>query len=524
MRHSLLFLVSGLTVAFAAPKDVDGSIFGTSSPTVHTTSGTIKGTVSKDQPNVRQFLGVPFAQPPLGALRWEPPQELPKSAASGTVSATKLPPSCPQYLTTIGNSVYKNDVLEFNLQGLNVTGSTSEDCLTLSVWTPVIANSKGHASKTKLLPVLVFIYGGAFVNGGQDVPYQLPPQWVQRTQDHVVVSFNYRLNIFGYPNAASLSEQNLGLLDQRQAVKWLERNIAAFGGDPSRMILWGQSAGAASADFYNYAFYSDPVVKGLVMDSGTALLPIFSADFSHSNFSFVASKVGCPGLSSQPQGELACMRTVPATTIESFLQQYQDNGTSPSISFVPVPDERRIFSNYTARALQGKLAKLPAIIGTNAQDGVILAPYPVTNPDAGPNQTLVAQGLLNTFVCPATETIRLRNQNNLTTFRYLYAGNFSNIAPRKWMGAYHSAELPMLFGTFDNFRGTGPPFENQTSAAMQDAWVAFARSGSSGLKKTGWQPYQLGGSDVREFGAGTAVMDSSVANLEAQCNGAVAAT
>ena len=151
------------------------------------------------------------------------------------------------------------------------------------------------------------------------------------------------------------------------------------------MTLWGQSARAASVDFYNYAYHSDPIIRGLIIDSGTAEIPIFSSDFGQRNFSFVASKVGCPGLSDKPQEQLSCMRKVPVSKIETFLQQYQDNGTSLSVSFVPIAYNRTIFSNYTERALQGNLAKDPAIIGTNAQNGEAFGPYPIADPAVGSN-------------------------------------------------------------------------------------------------------------------------------------------
>ena len=193
-------------------------------------------------------------------------------------------------------------------------------------------------------------------------------------------------------------------------------------------------------------------------------------------------------------------------------------------AFVPAPDNKRIFSNYTQRAFNVKLAKLLAIIGINPQDDVILAPYPVASPSASPNQTIVAEGLLSALLCPATETIRLRNSNSLSTYRYLFAGNFSSIPPRPWLGAYHSAKLALIFGTFDDFCGAGPILENQTSIAMQNAWVAPAMEGASGLTTTGWQPYKIGGGTVRKFGARVAVRDSSIANLEAQCTGAIPAS
>ena len=224
LQNCLLY--SSVAFAFAEPNYLYKGKPMPSTPTVNTSSGIIKGIIHRAQPNVRQFVGAPFAQQPVDSLRWEPPQRLPQSASSDVVEATKLPPDCPQYLTTIGRSVYKNDVLQFNLQGVNTTGTTSEACLTLSVWAPLGEKQERNSnSDDALLSVLVFTNGGAFVNGGQNVPYQLPPQWIQQSQDHIVVSFNYRFNIFGYPNTADLDKQNLGTLDQHMAVQWLQHNI-----------------------------------------------------------------------------------------------------------------------------------------------------------------------------------------------------------------------------------------------------------------------------------------------------------
>lgn len=263
-------------------------------PRISTSSGHITGKIDPSLPNVAQYLGIPYAQPPLGDLRFAAPQPICQPEAN--IAATELPPSCMQFLSELGDSVYVRDVLEFNLQGLNRTGAVSEDCLTGSVWTPVGAEERGGRGGWKRwwkgkgkgegkggkvgLPVLIFFYGGGFSTGyvslvktrvvvypvwpltlcsGQDVPYQIPAQWVQRSQEHIVVSFkyaievtryfwrlsltyqSYRLNIFGFPNAEGLADQNVGLLDQRLFVKWVQQNIAAFGGDPDRITIWGQS-------------------------------------------------------------------------------------------------------------------------------------------------------------------------------------------------------------------------------------------------------------------------------------------
>lgn len=329
---------------------------------VSTTSGQIQGKVDPSLPNVRQFLGIPFAKSPTVDRRWVAPELLDQPDAQ--ISAVELPPSCMQSLSTSSPSVYNKDVLEFNLQGLNRTGAISEDCLTASVWAPT-NNQTG-------LPVLIYVYGGGFQTGGQDVPYQIPAQWVNRTQDHIVVSFNYRLNIFGFPNAAGLNDQNLGLLDQRAFVHWCEKNIAAFGGDPSRMVLWGQSAGSISVDFYNFVYPDDPIVGGFIMDSGTAESGIASADTPHSNFTFVAENVGCSGLGGDPAQELVCMRGVDASKIADFLASYAESGSSPSLDFNPIPDEKTVFSNYTERALQSLQAEivgLPSIPNSPSELG-----------------------------------------------------------------------------------------------------------------------------------------------------------
>ena len=131
--------------------------------TVQTTSGSVHGKIDSANPNVRQFLGIPFAQPPLGDLRWAAPQPL--SQPDAKVNATEIGPSCVQYFNTNSSGVYRNQVLEYNLQGLNRTGDISEDCLKLSVWAPTRDKSrdcKDESGKGKGLPVFVYFYGGGF--------------------------------------------------------------------------------------------------------------------------------------------------------------------------------------------------------------------------------------------------------------------------------------------------------------------------------------------------------------------------
>lgn len=148
-------------------------------------------------------------------------------------------------------------------------------------------------------------------------------------------------------------------MDQRFAVEWIQQNIGKFGGDPERMVIWGQSAGSTAVDLYNFAYAEEPIVKGLIMDSGTAHLDILinreRTDFS--SFSLVASHFGC-GNQTTSEAELECMRKVPASELENFVATYEDSGASPSINFIPVVDEKLVFNNYTEKAAEGEMSDL----------------------------------------------------------------------------------------------------------------------------------------------------------------------
>lgn len=146
---------------------------------VDTTVGTVYGLINGTTPSVAQFLGIPFAEHPIGQLRWAPPTA--KSPVS-SIDATQFGPSCPQYEGT-SPSVYSIDARDF----LITRGKTSEDCLTLNIWAPVGAAGR-HIEK---LPVIVWIYGGGFQTGGGEIGYQIPSQWVQRSQAHIVVGIKY---------------------------------------------------------------------------------------------------------------------------------------------------------------------------------------------------------------------------------------------------------------------------------------------------------------------------------------------
>lgn len=250
-------------------------------------------------------------------------------------------------------------------------------------------------------------------------------------------------------------------------LEWVRENIAAFGGDPSRITTWGQSAGAASVDILNFAYLDDPIASSFIASSGTASLigkAGLDQDPECTNFTYVASHFDCGNLKASE--ELACMRKVPAAQIEAFINHYVN--TEPKLLlFFPQFDERIVFSNYTDRYVQGKYTKVPAIFGTTKDEAESLLDYS----PSGPNQTEVALETLVLTSCPVAALGKARYGGGRETFRYLYEGNFTNISPAPWMGAYHECSLIFSY----------PLQTNQSSLIIQNSRFALAF----------WNPPQL---------------------------------
>ncbi|KAK3292957.1 Alpha/Beta hydrolase protein [Chaetomium fimeti] len=406
------------------------------------------------------FLGIPYARPPVDDLRFAPPQ-----------------PALP-----FGD-----------------------------IWAP-----RGKAKKD--LPVIIFFYGGAFSAGGTNAPYLIPAEWIQRTQEHIVISFNHRDNIFGYTNAAGQppDQQNPGLLDARLAIEWVRDNIGSFGGDPTRIGLWGESSGAIIIAYYSYVYRDDPIANSVILDSGNEFIDVLSHDPTHANFTYVASELGCGNLS--PTDELACMRQVDASAINDFISTYAAAGHTPPVFFSATVDSTTVFANYTTLAQAGQIARLPALIGSNAQEGVSFLPY---DPDSV-DQALADQMTAAFFFCPTYQAARARvaaHGGEVPVYRFVYSGNFTNVSPKPWMGAYHGAEMPPVFGTHSLFRGESSELEWATSRAMQDAWVEFvATAGERMVTVEGWDAWrEVDGGRVVEFGNGVPARLMDTAEMEEQC-------
>ncbi|KAG9252332.1 Alpha/Beta hydrolase protein [Emericellopsis atlantica] len=505
LPHHAVACLLAAAFAAAAPAGHDRH------PTVvNTTTGRYAPYLDVSQPNVASFLDIPYAENPAGDLRFAPP--VAKSyPGDEVVRATSLPAGCFQYIgPNFRGTIAEN--LNATLLQHGDFSNTTEDCLRLSVFAPSRAVEdatrkcgQGNHQQDKALPVVVWIHGGGWALGGINVPFQLAPNWVERSQEHIVVQIQYRLNLLGMPDAAGLAETgnnlNLFVLDQRLAVEWVRDNIAVFGGDPERITLWGESAGAYSSDGFLFAYPHDPIVQAVVSDSGNAVAmgSVVTGPSDHSAFSTAAKALGCGGL--DPGEELACMRKVPASSIKRYIQA--DAGQGGAIDdgavFNAFADNVTIFTDYQRRIKEAGSdfpKHIPLLIGTNTNEGAAVVPYDFPGSETATqlpaDLEAIADFFENTLDCSTSVEVQLRAQAGAPTYQYLYDGNFTNISPRPWLGAYHTAELPLVFGTHETY-GPSSPFEKLLSEKMQDRWLQFMKDPANGLKAAGWPQTSAGG-------------------------------
>ena len=313
---------------------------------VNTSSGTVVGHAASLDPTVSEYLGIPWAEPPLGKLRWLPPQPFPKSPKP--IIADKFGPDCSQ-INGAGRLLKGNvsSVQGGVLSSLAGGSKMSEDCLTLNVWTKP---QTGEAKKA----VMVWIYGGGFSTGSTQNPSYNGAKFAGN-QDVVLVSINYRLMVMGFPaNPELFDNVNVGLIDQRKALEWIKSNIAAFGGDPNRITIFGESAGGRAVDIYSFAWADekDPLVNGFIAESGAA--PQNTGWKPHPDAWFqISTRLGCGG-KEQGKATIDCMKTKP---IEQVLGAVKGKGGTEkdlTRAFLPSVDGKTYFGDYDKRRDAGK--------------------------------------------------------------------------------------------------------------------------------------------------------------------------
>ncbi|RYP46574.1 hypothetical protein DL768_007256 [Monosporascus sp. mg162] len=351
----------------------------------------------------------------------------------------------------------------------------SEDCLTLNIWTKPQAGGKCKA-------VLVYIHGGAFVLGSASPP-AYNGQFFADREDVVLVTINYRLTIFGFPGNP-FGAQNLGLLDQRLAVEWVRDNVASFGGDPSRITVFGQSAGSVSVDAYSYAWPHDPIVNGLILMSGTMRgVSVRTRDIA-SEFWFNASAaVGCGDATTPAQEVYDCMLDAPAQNIVSSLVSTIE--TPGGLPYGPTIDDEIVFGSDADRPA----ASVPMMIGNTDNESGFFRIF-VDEPDSDEFWQQQNQVVWN---CPAAARALASVRDGNPTWRYRWHGVFPNtiLSTRPPSGAYHGSEIGVLFGTVEQDKIPNTAEEDSIGWYMRRAWAAFAKDPVHGLLRCGggWPRY-----------------------------------
>jgi para-nitrobenzyl esterase len=466
-------------------------------------TGRLKGST---QNGVVSFKGIPFAAPPVGDLRWRAPQ--PAAPWKGIRPAIAFGADCMQR--------------PFPADAAPLGVAPAEDCLYMNVWVPAV-------KPAKRLPVMVWFCGGGFVNGGSSPAVYDGSQFARRGV--VFVSFNYRLGRFGFFAHPALSKENpsephgnYAYMDQIATLKWVKRNITAFGGDPKNVTIFGESAGGGSV----LTMMTSPLAQGLfhkaIIESGGGRGSLMGPRYidraapsgtpsSESVGLAFAKKAGVTG---EGPEALAALRKLPAEAVVDGLNM--STMMTPTYAG-PVIDGKLVLEAPDAAYAGGRGAKVPLIIGANSMDigfnmartmDDLLAPFgedrdnarTVYDPsntgnvrDAG---TMIASDRM--MVEPARFLARTLAALGQPAYQY----RFSYVAEsmrKQWKGAPHATEIPFVFDTVDARYGKDLNSADKATAAAANAyWVNFARTGNpNGPGLPQWPAMEAKGDAVPDF-------------------------
>jgi para-nitrobenzyl esterase len=489
MMHGKNFLTKGVLVASALLMTTQlRAQANTATNIVTTESGKVQGSV-KD--GVLAFKGIPFAAPPLAQLRWRAPQ--PVTPWTGVRDTTEYALDCDQ--------------LPFPSDAAPLGAGTSEDCLYMNVWKPAAPPPVG--SKSAKLPVMVWIYGGGFVNGGSSPLVYSGHHFAEN--GIVFVSFNYRVGRFGFFGFPALTAEhpeelhgNYGYMDQIAALKWVQRNIAAFGGDPSQVTVFGESAGGGSV----LTLLTSPLSQGLyqraVIESGGGrsllLGPKYLSqpgpDGSPSAETLGVNFAKENGITDTGAAGLAQLRALPADKIVNGLNMASMFQAANTYSG-PIVDGAIVVESPQSAIVAGRWAKVPIIIGANSMDigfphgrtmDELFAPFGTNeekakalyNPDHSDNVMLVGMRIAadQMMVEPSRFVSRTVSGQGIPAYEY----RFSYVAESlrdKYPGAPHATEIPYVFDTVDVvYKDKLTPADEAMAKKVHSYWVAFAKSGN----------------------------------------------
>lgn len=477
-----------------------------STPRVTIDSGVLEGIPFNSSSGDVAFLGIPYAAAPVGALRWRPPQ--PSPPWQGIRRADAFGPACPQL-----PSPWLPEMLSRKQM------VTDEACLFLNVWT---TNLHG----VKKLPVMVWIHGGGNVEGSQEWPPLGP---VLAKHGVIVVAINYRLGVFGYFSHPALTAEsphhssgNYGLLDQMAALKWVQENIASFGGDPQRVTVFGASSGSLDVCDLLASPLADGLFQGAILQSGVCvdgLAP--TLDHQEADGRRIAIDVGV----AEDSQALMHLRAIPADELLHCASEEK------MVDFNPVLDGW-VFREQPAIAFeQGRQAKIPVVVGSNA-DEVTIFKSPFVGGRSHDPGTVEAyhHGLIENFAAHAPQVFEaypaktdhdvVPAVRNLETDRefgfgsrllarevaasgqraYLYNFTYVGSGPFEALGAFHSEESILLSKRYWK-SWVSSPDDEKLSNILIAYWVQFARTGTpDGEGLPPWPPYDPKTDEAQELG------------------------
>ena len=443
--------------------------------------------VGTERDGVRSFKGIPYAMPPVGRRRWKAPEAA--APDDGVYEALYFGKSCIQ-------TEEASERASLYMQG--------EDCLTLNIWT-CCENKDSSADKA----VMVFIHGGSYGWGGSVDPLYDGHNFVQRQRDVVLVTINYRIGLFGFIDFSEVKggeayreSGNLGLLDQICALTWIRRNIRGFGGDPEKVTLFGESAGASSVSLLPLIDSAEGLFKRVIAESGS--------------IAFTYSRAESQALTAKllRQAGASCMEDLMALDedrLRAINQKLNDHNIFPVRDGIVLPED--LYEAYQG----GKGAGIDMLIGTNADETrywigemgswfrywcavpvfvrSIIHGFNKEDRDLAQAFLAIQKGspahrateFFNELVfrVPSIVQASLHAENGGNTYMYYWTKRSS--IPH--YGACHAVELAYVFGNIGETIYTGKKADKKLSDIVQDMWARFAASGDPGSEEYPWEQY-----------------------------------